>query len=164
MQQADPSRARRRIPLDLRLGRPRRLLRLPPWSRFFRTFINLQKISDGLVRWQPDGGGKTLQSGHVTLGLTDIVDLDDEDSTIIVGTKGADYHFNFGFSCRPAADALMQLDAAEMTLRAAMDVASQRKEAEAALHGSIFFQARKPAASCGTFLPDSGALLICDAF
>ena len=90
-------------------------------------------IADGMVRWLANGDAAAAHGRTVALSVDSIIDVDDDITTFVVGTAGADYYFDFGTPGRSAAETLAELDTAEQTLRAGMSAASQRKEAEAAL-------------------------------
>ena len=107
----------------------------PEWSglAMYGGKSGTLSIADGMVRWLANGHAAAAQRHAVALSVDSIIDVDDEITTFVVGTAGADYYFDFGTPGRSAAETLAELDTAEQTLRAGMSVASQRKEAEAAL-------------------------------
>ena len=94
-------------------------------------------ISGTSLHWRPNTAHDTIApvavGGSVALSLGDITDVDDDLSSFVVSTRGADYHFDFGTADRPAALALAEMDAAEMTLHAAIDALTRKHEAEAAI-------------------------------
>ena len=85
-------------------------------------------IADGLVRWMPPGGGET-----VAVKQEAVTGVDNDDAEIIISSKGADYHFDFGLPDRPALVAFQQLDKAEQAIQGAIAASDRLYEAEAAL-------------------------------
>lgn len=106
----------------------------PEWSgvAMYAGKSGSLSIRDGTVHWLADGDA-AVRRDAVALSVDSIIDVDDDITTFVVSTNGADYYFDLGTPGRSAAATLTELDAAEQTLRAAMSASRQRKEAEAAL-------------------------------
>ena len=106
----------------------------PEWTgvAMYAGLSGTLSIADGTVRWLANGDAAAHRR-TVALSVDSIIDVEDDITTFVVGTAGADYYFDFGTPGRSAAETLAELDTAEQTLRAGMSAASQRKEAEAAL-------------------------------
>ena len=106
----------------------------PEWSgvAMYAGKSGSLSIRDGTVHWLADGDA-AVRRDTVALSVDSIIDVDDDITTFVVSTNGADYYFDLGTPGRSAAATLTELDAAEQTLRAAMSACRQRKEAEAAL-------------------------------
>ena len=85
-------------------------------------------IADGLVWWMPPGGGET-----VAVKQEAVIGVDNDDAELIISSKGADYHFDFGLPGRLALVAFQQLDKAEQAIQGAIAASDRLYEAEAAL-------------------------------
>ena len=62
-----------------------------------------------------------------------MIGVDNDDAELIISSKGADYHFDFGLPGRLALVAFQQLDKAEQAIKGAIAASDRLYEAEAAL-------------------------------